>query len=1488
MIKGIFKIFFIGFVLILTATFSMAQNQSTIYWYFGDSGNGFRFIRPDYTGETVTIPNNLGQGMSAVATDPVSGDVLFYTDGSDVYNRENNIMPNGFGLNGDPAVNQGVAISANPGDSTLYYIFTNDGTIRVSTVDMTIDAPNPEAIPRGAVTSKNLPVNGLAGTYDPGMIILPNVNRTAFWLIAHQQASNNYVAIEINASGFTPTTTASIINAPTVVDNFSYNEATGQLLIAPRSAAENAAIVTFDIGTGQFGGSATTINGTAGSTQAYNIYDSEWSNDGRYLFLSGNFNAANDQLMQVDLTETPQVLRPVPTQNMQRSYGLQMAPDSSIYHLYRHTNGSFRVGRINDPDTIAAQTRYTANAFGGNTNYQGRQFPAFLPPIDPMVNASIQVAGTCANVPSLFFPTIEPGADSVRWDFGDGNGSTDLAPFHTYEQGGPYNVTLWVYLNGDPTFVQSGVNITQFDLQISGFPDSDTVCAEDFPVEYTAEAQSAGGGNQGAQPTFRWSNQMTDGATTLIDSAGNYYVTATDLATGCVAYQALRVVEYRAIEQRAFIWYFGEHAGIDFNPVVDVDNPGPARPIPYGDLNDLNGGNEMIAPEGCAIYCDRNGQPLFYSDGVNIYDRERNLIATDIGGSQNASQSVFIVEFPNDATLFYVFLAREVYDPDGNMAYELNYVVFDLKQRNGLGDLLRDAGNTVISTPLYSPNTERITGDQNWVITHEWGNSNFRVYPVNAQGIGAPVISNVGSVHNSATSETAQGYMKLAPTGKLAVAVSQSSTENYIELFDFDNTSGAISDPLRLEIEGETGQIYGVEFSPDYRKVFATIRTPGSSGPSKVYRWQIDTTTVAGNETDPSFITNSRDLVADAPGADLGAMQVGPDGQIYIAREGSPNLAVITNANADMTTNPIQDAGFQLDGFALGDNLIDGGSTLSLLGLPNFASQFATSPQEISAEVFSGCIGETLTFNVINSQSLESYRWNIYDRDSVLVSSGTGESFDFSTEIPGTYSVRVDVIPDCQIVSNPPLPAFATFEVYGDPIPEISNVINPSACGNTDGQFTVSIPMTGSYAFELSGPIAFVSDTLTGPFDQVVNNLPAGTYNIYAINTETGCQGATSTVLTDTGVRFSLDATPEDASCDLDDGSISVTLTPDAGYSIGYPVNYTLRFEGSNDGIVTGTYDNADGIETIVVSNELLAGVYNLEVTELSGDGCTQTLENIVIGSPPNATLDVPQEVVACDVNEAQIPITTNAPGFRVVEPAPGNFEIIDGELRVFAEGEWIIETTEDPGGTLCSETATVNVIFAQSDPLPESIQRVYTICPDDPVEENRFAVIDPGNATFASITYFDPQGNPISGSGPDYALNGDVLTVFTEGPVTVEITNAFGCVTRENIDILIDCQARINAPDAFRPNSPIPDNQVWRVYPFLVSQDDFQIFIFNRWGELIAQSNDLNFEWNGGYDNNEGRPVQGGTYAYKVVYKSIYEDGRGLQEERGAILLIR
>src|SRR5882672_12264064 len=110
--------FLFSFVTITSQAQTLAQHN----WYFGNSINAIRFNRSTNKAFTVTdkaIP--FGTGGSAVATDPSTANLLFYTDGANVYNAFHLIMPNGSGLSGNTAANQPVVICAVPGDSTKFF-----------------------------------------------------------------------------------------------------------------------------------------------------------------------------------------------------------------------------------------------------------------------------------------------------------------------------------------------------------------------------------------------------------------------------------------------------------------------------------------------------------------------------------------------------------------------------------------------------------------------------------------------------------------------------------------------------------------------------------------------------------------------------------------------------------------------------------------------------------------------------------------------------------------------------------------------------------------------------------------------------------------------------------------------------------------------------------------------------------------------------------------------------------------------------------------------------------------------------------------------------------------------------------------------------------------------------------------------------------------------------------------------------------------------
>ncbi|MDH5603382.1 MAG: hypothetical protein OEY51_05570, partial [Cyclobacteriaceae bacterium] len=121
---------------------SFGQGNSGSVWYFGTTGNGVEFNLGNNTPSGTSGNVGLGNGGSAVAVDPMTGNLLFYTDGQNVYDANHQYMPNGTGLSGNPSSNQPVVVCAVPGTTDQYYVFTNSasagsaGAISYSIVDM--------------------------------------------------------------------------------------------------------------------------------------------------------------------------------------------------------------------------------------------------------------------------------------------------------------------------------------------------------------------------------------------------------------------------------------------------------------------------------------------------------------------------------------------------------------------------------------------------------------------------------------------------------------------------------------------------------------------------------------------------------------------------------------------------------------------------------------------------------------------------------------------------------------------------------------------------------------------------------------------------------------------------------------------------------------------------------------------------------------------------------------------------------------------------------------------------------------------------------------------------------------------------------------------------------------------------------------------------------------------------------------------------------
>lgn len=111
------KLFFLSSFFILINSY--AQKEANNWFFGGNAGLSFE------TGSPVPIAGgqlNTEEGCTSISTS--DGDLLFYSNGVYVYNKNNQQMPNGYGLHGDQSSTQSGIIVPKPGDPNIYYIFT--------------------------------------------------------------------------------------------------------------------------------------------------------------------------------------------------------------------------------------------------------------------------------------------------------------------------------------------------------------------------------------------------------------------------------------------------------------------------------------------------------------------------------------------------------------------------------------------------------------------------------------------------------------------------------------------------------------------------------------------------------------------------------------------------------------------------------------------------------------------------------------------------------------------------------------------------------------------------------------------------------------------------------------------------------------------------------------------------------------------------------------------------------------------------------------------------------------------------------------------------------------------------------------------------------------------------------------------------------------------------------------------------------------------
>jgi gliding motility-associated-like protein len=117
-------------------------------------------------------------------------------------------------------------------------------------------------------------------------------------------------------------------------------------------------------------------------------------------------------------------------------------------------------------------------------------------------------------------------------------------------------------------------------------------------------------------------------------------------------------------------------------------------------------------------------------------------------------------------------------------------------------------------------------------------------------------------------------------------------------------------------------------------------------------------------------------------------------------------------------------------------------------------------------------------------------------------------------------------------------------------------------------------------------------------------------------------------------------------------------------------------------------------------------------------------------------------------------------------------------------------------------------------------------------------------------------------------------------GTYTVEVTDDHQCKSSESI--FVDVHFRILAPTAFSPNGD-GINEEFLLKGMGTDLKEFQLSVFNRWGELVFETFDVDDTWNGKYKN-YGEPLQKDVYTWYAVIS--YYGGETVRNNGNVTLL--
>jgi len=474
------------YILLFFTIPSFSQKEAA-NWYFGvKAGLDFN------SGSPVTLTNgqlNTAEGCTTISDK--NGNLLFYTDGSIVYDKSHQIMPNGYGLLGHNSSTQSAIIVPKPNNPNLYYIFTVDQPLPANVDDNPLNNEDPpnnglnyslvdlrlnNGLGDVFTTEKNIPLI----TYDVNndedvkfkcsekITAVQHGDGVSFWVVTHFK--NTFFSFKISNQGVDkkPIQTNTPLNIP--IGGYLSN-AIGYLKISPNGKkigiantavkqnddlgpknnvirnTGNVWLFDFDALTGKVSNGFSILSGA-------NPYGLEFSAKSKKLYVTTNLFSNDDVslgslLIQFDL-KSSNIIGSKTTINSSTNVAgaLQLALDEKIYRSgYPFgSDSSNKLSVINNPELEGSSCNFLQNEIDLGAGRTKLGLPPF---ITSLFLYAFNYEFNCLGQATHFYINSVEKIDAVLWDFGDGSTSRDRYAYHTYTKTGDYKVTLIKIINGE-------------------------------------------------------------------------------------------------------------------------------------------------------------------------------------------------------------------------------------------------------------------------------------------------------------------------------------------------------------------------------------------------------------------------------------------------------------------------------------------------------------------------------------------------------------------------------------------------------------------------------------------------------------------------------------------------------------------------------------------------------------------------------------------------------------------------------------------------------------------------------------------------------------------------------------------------------------------------------------------------------------------------------------------------------------------------------